>query len=89
MPGRFIDSLAGCLLLRVLRIRVVLLVVDILRSRVLFLVDLALLARRQLLAVCRTVCLHLLVDAPLLILKLRRFAGRNWPLLTLCAIRSC
>src|SRR5215469_5816019 len=62
-------------LLRVLRVRVVLLIVDVVRGGVLFLVDLFLFALRQLAAVGGAIRLHLLVDAALLIFELRGFAG--------------
>src|ERR1700749_2617303 len=61
--------------------RVVLLVVDILRRAVLFLVDLLLFRTGQLPAIGRPVRMHLLVDAALLILELSRFAGGELPAL--------
>src|SRR5208283_2390232 len=60
-----------------LRRGVVLLVIDVLRSAVLFLVDLFLFAVGELTAVRGTIRLHLLVDALLLILELGGFAGRQ------------
>src|ERR1700741_540194 len=64
-----------------LGVGVVLFVVDVLRSGVLFLVDLLLLARGQLPAVRRAVRLHLLVDAFLLILELGGLARGKLPAL--------
>src|SRR5260370_18927135 len=64
-----------------LRLRVVLLVVDVLRRRVLFLVDLVFFARGQLPAVGLAVCDSLVVDAFLLILKFGRLAGGQLPAL--------
>ena len=60
-----------------LGVGVVLLVVDVFRSRVLFLIDLLLFARRELSAVGRAIRRHLLVDAALLIFELGGFTGRQ------------
>ena len=57
------------------------LVIDVLRSRVLFFVDLFLLGRRQRSAVGLAVRGKLLVDALLLILELGRFTCRQLPAL--------
>ena len=70
-----IQDFCGLLLGSRLGIGVVLLVVDVLRGRILLFVDLLFLARCQLSAVRRTVGLHLLVNASLLILELGGLAG--------------
>src|SRR5258708_30506157 len=69
------------LLLGILRRRVVLLLVNILRRLVLFVVDLFLFSGRQLAAVGLAVRGGLLVDALLLLLDLCRFAGLQFPAL--------
>src|SRR5258708_7470891 len=69
------------LLLGILRPRVLLLLVNILRRLVLFVVDLFLFSGRQLAAVGLAVRGDLLVDALLLLLELCRFAGCQFPAL--------